>query len=255
MFPDPDLGCHAVLKEFHVDSTFQSGLKLGSSTVESLTDQLHRTSCYVTLVWMTDILQPESENQNSGGSLPRVGTFPSNGNQVCAIFRMPIAHDGEVNTSCKYLFPAAFQYIEQQFEAAPIMQVWKQGPQHCLFVNAMKAPSVWDKEKFARDVAMCQVQQLRRGMQGRKWREYSLSGEEAFPDVQPESGLSQPDLIILCPTLWHQQEEILTFLFVTAFEVVDTRMRQGSELCQRLRRCGGVGAGSSGGSDRHAALD
>ncbi|KAF7243778.1 Double-stranded RNA-specific editase 1 [Varanus komodoensis] len=43
--------------------------------------------------------------------------------------------------------------------------------------------------------------------------------EEDFPDVQPESGMPQLDLIILCPMLWHQQEENLTFLFVTAFEV------------------------------------
>ncbi|KAF7252737.1 Follicle-stimulating hormone receptor [Varanus komodoensis] len=47
---------------------------------------------------------------------------------------------------------------------------------------------------------------------------YCCDSEEAFPDVQPASGLSQLELIIPCPTLWHQQEEILTFLFVTAFE-------------------------------------
>ncbi|KAF7239551.1 Ceramide synthase 3 [Varanus komodoensis] len=44
------------------------------------------------------------------------------------------------------------------------------------------------------------------------WLEVMLLG------LQPESGLSQLDLIIPCPALWHQQEEILTFLFVTAFE-------------------------------------
>ncbi|KAF7237531.1 Calsequestrin-2 [Varanus komodoensis] len=38
-------------------------------------------------------------------------------------------------------------------------------------------------------------------------------------DKGRESGLSQLDMIIPCPTLRHQQEEILTFLFVTAFEV------------------------------------
>ncbi|KAF7247667.1 Protein TOPAZ1 [Varanus komodoensis] len=39
---------------------------------------------------------------------------------------------------------------------------------------------------------------------------YCFDSEEAFSDVQPESGLSQLELIIPCPTLWHQQEEILT---------------------------------------------
>ncbi|KAF7238183.1 Arylsulfatase G [Varanus komodoensis] len=48
---------------------------------------------------------------------------------------------------------------------------------------------------------------------------YCSDSEEAFPDVQPESGLSQFELIILCPTFWYQQEEILTFLFVTAYEI------------------------------------
>ncbi|KAF7244614.1 Cadherin-13 [Varanus komodoensis] len=41
---------------------------------------------------------------------------------------------------------------------------------------------------------------------------------EAFPDDQPESGLLQLEQIIPCPTLWHQHEEMLTFLFVTPFE-------------------------------------
>ncbi|KAF7252528.1 Glutamate receptor ionotropic, delta-2 [Varanus komodoensis] len=35
---------------------------------------------------------------------------------------------------------------------------------------------------------------------------------------KPEFGLSQYELIIPCPTLWYQQEEILVFLIVTAFE-------------------------------------
>ncbi|KAF7254511.1 Copine-5 [Varanus komodoensis] len=44
-------------------------------------------------------------------------------------------------------------------------------------------------------------------------------GQSQFNVYELESGLSQLDLIILCPAIWHQQEEILTFLFVTAFEV------------------------------------
>ncbi|KAF7243454.1 Collagen alpha-1(XXIV) chain [Varanus komodoensis] len=47
---------------------------------------------------------------------------------------------------------------------------------------------------------------------------YCSDGEEALPDVQPESGLLQLELIIPCPTFWHQQEKNMTFLFVTAFE-------------------------------------
>lgn len=46
-------------------------------------------------------------------------------------------------------------------QAVPIMQVWKQGPQHWLFVNSVKALTILDKAKFARDAAMCQVQKLR----------------------------------------------------------------------------------------------
>ncbi|KAF7246191.1 Alpha-tocopherol transfer protein [Varanus komodoensis] len=37
--------------------------------------------------------------------------------------------------------------------------------------------------------------------------------------ARPESGLLQLDLIVLYPTLWYQQEEILTFLYETAFEI------------------------------------
>ncbi|KAF7248547.1 Ubl carboxyl-terminal hydrolase 18 [Varanus komodoensis] len=40
-----------------------------------------------------------------------------------------------------------------------------------------------------------------------------------YCSVHPASGLSQLELISSCPTLWHQQEESLTFLFVTAFEL------------------------------------
>ncbi|KAF7250443.1 Amyloid-beta A4 precursor protein-binding family A member 1 [Varanus komodoensis] len=43
--------------------------------------------------------------------------------------------------------------------------------------------------------------------------------------IKPESGLSQLELVILCPTLWHQQEEILTFLFVTAPEGLKNQAR------------------------------
>ncbi|KAF7253975.1 UDP-N-acetylglucosamine/UDP-glucose/GDP-mannose transporter [Varanus komodoensis] len=40
-------------------------------------------------------------------------------------------------------------------------------------------------------------------------------------DVQKlESGLLQHEWIIPCPTVWYQQEKILTFLFVSAFEVL-----------------------------------
>ncbi|KAF7237300.1 hypothetical protein EYD10_15950 [Varanus komodoensis] len=49
-------------------------------------------------------------------------------------------------------------------------------------------------------------------------RVFLRGSEEAFPDVQPGPGLSQLELIIPCPPLWHQQEEIIAFLFVTAFE-------------------------------------
>ncbi|KAF7237279.1 Guanine nucleotide exchange factor VAV2 [Varanus komodoensis] len=42
--------------------------------------------------------------------------------------------------------------------------------------------------------------------------------EAIFINLEPESGLSQLDLIIPCPTLWHQHEDFLTFLFVTVFE-------------------------------------
>ncbi|KAF7252087.1 Serine/threonine-protein kinase VRK1 [Varanus komodoensis] len=56
-----------------------------------------------------------------------------------------------------------------------------------------------------------------------------LSSAEAFPDVQSESGLSQLELIIPCPTLWHQPEGILTFLFVTAFEMTEDKAMEDSE--------------------------
>uniref|UniRef100_A0A8D2LB89 Transmembrane protein 132C n=1 Tax=Varanus komodoensis TaxID=61221 RepID=A0A8D2LB89_VARKO len=56
---------------------------------------------------------------------------------------------------------------------------------------------------------------------------------EALPDVHHESGLSlglKLELIILCPTLWHQQEEILAFLFGTAVE----RYHVPSQFCLLL---------------------
>ncbi|KAF7247635.1 Inversin [Varanus komodoensis] len=82
------------------------------------------------------------------------------------------------------------------------------------------------------DIAAIKIQAVYKGYKVRKTfqdrknllmkheqlRKDAAANEEAFPDVQPESGLPQLEWIIPCPTFWHQQEEILTLFFVTDFE-------------------------------------
>ncbi|KAF7236626.1 DNA excision repair protein ERCC-6 [Varanus komodoensis] len=61
--------------------------------------------------------------------------------------------------------------------------------------------------------------------------------EEAFPDVQPESGLSQLELSIPCPALWDQQEETLAFLFVAALEVLLEEYHVGKSVADFSTAC------------------
>ena len=44
---------------------------------------------------------------------------------------------------------------------------------------------------------------------------YCSNRQEAFPDVQPESGFLSLEPIIPCPSLWEDREEILALLGVT----------------------------------------
>ena len=50
---------------------------------------------------------------------------------------------------------------------------------------------------------------------------YCSNSQEAFPDVQPESGFLSLEPIIPCPALWEDQEEMLALLGVRTFQVLE----------------------------------